>query len=80
MIGSFVNSNKVVWRFKGETFVKQSVKLVPSVKLLFLKLYYQLSGHYEGVYVEMEINCLTRSCLVSVYMVYLQGMSHQFEM
>ena len=37
MVGFFVISNKVVWRFNGETFVKQSVKLVPSVKLLFLK-------------------------------------------
>ena len=35
MIGSSVNSNKVVWRFNRETIVKQSVKLVPSVKLLF---------------------------------------------
>ena len=34
MIGSFVIANKIVWRFNGETFVKQSVKLVPSVKLL----------------------------------------------
>ena len=45
MIGSFVISNKVVWRFNGETFVKQSVKLVPSVDLLFLKFCYQKSGH-----------------------------------
>ena len=45
MIGSFVNSNKVAWRFNGETFAEQSVKMVPSVKLLFLKFYYQLSGH-----------------------------------
>ena len=34
MIGSFVNYNRVVWRFNGETVVKQPVKLVPSVKLL----------------------------------------------
>ena len=36
MVGSFAISNKVVWRFNGEIFVKQIVKLVPSVKLLFL--------------------------------------------
>ena len=45
MIGSFVNSDEVVWRFNGETFVKQSVKLVPSVNLLFWKFCYQESGH-----------------------------------
>ena len=45
MIGSFDNSNKIVWRFNGETFVNQSVKLVPSVKLLLLKFCYQESGH-----------------------------------
>ena len=44
-IGSFVISNKVVWRFNGETFIKHSVKLVPSVKLLFLKFCYQKSEH-----------------------------------
>ena len=61
MIGSFVISNKVVWRFNGETFVKQSVKLVPSVKLLFLKFCYQKSGHQEGIYMEIEIRCLIRT-------------------
>ena len=55
MIGSFVNSNKVAWRFNREGFVKQSLKLVPSVKLLFLKFCYQ------DVYMEMEISCLTRT-------------------
>ena len=45
MIGSFVNSNKVVRWFNGETFVKHFVKLVPSVKILFLKFYYKLSAH-----------------------------------
>ena len=35
LIGSFVISTKVAWWFNEETFVKQSVKLVPSVKLLF---------------------------------------------
>ena len=45
MIGSFVISNKVVWRFNGETFVKQSVKLLTLVKLLYLKFHYQKSGH-----------------------------------
>ena len=30
MIRSFVISNKVVWRFNGEIFVKQSVKVVSS--------------------------------------------------
>ena len=49
MTGSFVNSNKVVWRFNGETFVKQPVKLVASVKLLLLKFFYQESGHQESV-------------------------------
>ena len=44
MIDSSVISSKVVWWFNGETFVKQSVKLVPSVKLLFLKFCYQESG------------------------------------
>ena len=44
-IGSFVISNKAVWRFNGETFIKHSVKLVPSVKLLFLKFCYQKSEH-----------------------------------
>ena len=56
MIGSFVISNKVVWQFNGETFVKQPVKLVSSVKLLLLKFCYQ-----ESVYMEMEISCLTRT-------------------
>ena len=82
MIGSFVNST-VVWRVNGETFVKLSIKLVPSVKLMLLKFCCQQSGHQEGVYVEMEISCLTAlargSKVVSVYMGYLQGMSHQFE-
>ena len=53
------------------------------MNFLFLKFCFQESGHYEGVFMEMEISCLTRTgpgiknC--SVYMVYLQGMSHQFE-
>ena len=38
----------------------------------------------KRVYMEMEISCLTvlarGSKIVSVYMVYLQGISHQFEM
>ena len=46
MICSFVISNKVVWRFNGESFVKQSVKVVPSVKLLFLKFCYQKRWTY----------------------------------
>ena len=83
MIGSFDNSYKVVSQFDGETFVKQSVKLVPSVKLLLLKFCYQKSKHQEGIYMKVEISCLTvlarGSKIVSVYMVYLQGISHQFE-
>ena len=63
MICSFVVSSKVVWRFNGESFVKQSVKVVPSVKLLFLKFCYQKSGHQDVVYMEMETSCLTRTGL-----------------
>ena len=59
MIASFDNSNKVVSQFNGETFVKQSVKLVSSVELLFLKFCYQKSEYLEGVYMEMVISCLT---------------------
>ena len=75
MIGYFVISNKVVWWFNGETFVKQSVKVVPLVKLLLLKFCYEKSGHKEGVYMEIEISCLTRTgpginncfCLLGIF-------------
>ena len=81
MIGSFVNSDKAVWRFNEETFVKQSVKLVPSMKLLLLEFCYQKSEYLVGVYMEMEISYLTRTDrgIKHCYMVYLQGMSHRFE-
>ena len=60
MRGSFVISNKVAWRFNGETYVKQSVKVVSSPEKWTLR------------------RCLygNRNKFLSVYMVYLQGISH----
>ena len=83
MIASFDNSNKVVLQFNTETFVNQSVKLVSSVEILFLKFCYQKSEYIEGVYMEMVISCLTVLAPGIENCFYLNGIftgnSHQFE-
>ena len=73
MTGSFCIANKLVWQFNGETFLKHSMELVSSPEK------WTLRGCLYRNRNKMSHPYWSRDQKLFAYMVYLQGMSHRFE-